>query len=499
MLDIVRTCDCDPSLLVPLFKLLAAVARASVLDTYESMATLCTILRAGSATHTHQQMALIGALDVAKDLCPKADVLNDDTLESLRLISSANKDAYHNLIRWNKGKWALSGDVVDFIRTVDSYGRDHGPVHYLDGGESPYFSAVAPGMNIMGKMFKSLSRQGRRPVEMADERMRGGDISATTPRLLGPVAVNQVRPVEPGTADAAILDALEAGEGGRQEDQQTPRRRASSRIAPQPDTDNAQAQAQAQAEQTQPAEAPTTTTAAAETVHNPVIESTNNQATATATATAAVAVVATAAASAISAVASGAAQARILLNSSAMASNATPVKPVTGGDGDGKAVETGRRSPMRGNGVATAAAPTAAASAAVAATIGVSSFGTKASGEVRNPMATAPVTDISPKASTASVSAPAVSAAAAVASIPPQTPSRTFISHSKTAPTPMPLPVEQGVAPLPEPPVVADTTPTEAKDHAPAAVSSLPPLTDSTDPELLNLRNRIALLEVQLK
>ena len=125
-------------LLLSMIKLLAAVSRASVEDTYASLTHLTAMLRCGKVKTVTEQSALIGAIDVAKNKCPKGDVFADDTLASLSLISATNRVAYANLIKWNTGKWALEGDLLDYLECVDRMASlESGSVTHSKSGSAP--------------------------------------------------------------------------------------------------------------------------------------------------------------------------------------------------------------------------------------------------------------------------------------------------------------------------------------------------------------------------
>jgi hypothetical protein len=67
-----------------------------------------------------EQSALLGAIDVAKNKCPKGNIFAEDTMVSLDLIAATNFLAYSNIMKWNNGKWALEGNLNDYLESVDS-------------------------------------------------------------------------------------------------------------------------------------------------------------------------------------------------------------------------------------------------------------------------------------------------------------------------------------------------------------------------------------------
>lgn len=142
-------------LLVSLLKLLAAVSRAGVEETYASLSHLTSILRCGKVRTSVEMNALIGAIDIAKNKCPKGDIFADDTLAALSVISHANRSSYANIMKWNKGKWALEGDFRAYIEDVDLLLNTNSGHYFQNGTSSP----AIPGTSnlIGGGCFSALS------------------------------------------------------------------------------------------------------------------------------------------------------------------------------------------------------------------------------------------------------------------------------------------------------------------------------------------------------
>ena len=79
---------------VPIAKLVAATALAGVDESYYSLETLCRLLRTykNHEFSLEEQRVLLGAVDVAKNKCPKGDVFAEVTLPPLTLILVLPRD-----------------------------------------------------------------------------------------------------------------------------------------------------------------------------------------------------------------------------------------------------------------------------------------------------------------------------------------------------------------------------------------------------------------------
>jgi hypothetical protein len=415
--DCVQTCEIDPGLMVPLCKLLAATARAGVRETYASLTALCNILRSGQAVLPQQQMALLGAIDVAKDLSPKSDIFHEDTLGAMKSISSADPETYKNIVRWNKGNWALTGEIEEYIKHVDSGGADRYGAQ--EEGDAAYLLAAPAASGVIGSFLRAVGLRSsapvaanRQPLQNPNSNRANNNIQANEAPVAPPRAPNQITPGQVPASSGGGLDALEAGDqtGGAG---MGARRRPSARVAPIPEESSSvpstaqPVQASAVGSERIAAPVPAPVPAPGPSASASAAPATINTVTAT----------------------------------------VTPVKPA-----DESSLTPAKEPPVAG-------------------ATGVSSFGTRVGGGGDVPATT--------------TTAPA----------PTQI---SFTTPAKAAAAPAPVPVEAGVAPLPNPPS-SQAAAAPITMSTPVAPSSLPPLTDSNDPELLNLRNRIAMLEAQLQ